>query len=234
MRWFITGDTHGDLDRIYNWINRMNFNNFDTNIFIAGDAGICWRKDKRDLKQTIQFHEDNYNFHIWFIDGNHENFDVLKSYEPDEYGIVNISPHIHYIPRGTGLFIQTDTRVKSILCCGGADSIDKFRRTPHISWWADETITSENIYKCLEHKKDIKKVDYIITHCCPYSVFKKYAVYLITLTGIDQGAVEHESELMLDQLAENMDFDKWFFAHYHVDKQLDDKYTCLLNDFIEL
>ena len=32
MRWFITGDTHGDLDRIYNWINRMNFNNFDTNV----------------------------------------------------------------------------------------------------------------------------------------------------------------------------------------------------------
>jgi hypothetical protein len=39
---------------------------------------------------------------------------------------------------------------------------------------------------------------------------------------------------MLEQLAANMDFDKWFFGHYHVDKQLDDKYTCLLNDFIEL
>ena len=65
-------------------------------------------------------------------------------------------------------------------------------------------------------------------------MFKRYAVYLITLDGIDQGAVEHESELMLEQLAANMDFDKWFFGHYHVDKQLDDKYTCLLNDFIEL
>ena len=33
---------------------------------------------------------------------------------------------------------------------------------------------------------------------------------------------------------ENYRIDKWFFAHYHVDKQLDDKYTCLLNNFIEL
>lgn len=234
MRWFVTGDTHGELSRIYNWIDRMDLNDFGINIIIAGDAGICWNKNKKDLLQTIQFHEDNYDFHIWFIDGNHENFDILKLYEPDDCGIVNISPHIHYLPRGTGIYIQTSDGIKSLLCCGGADSIDKYRRIPHLTWWADEMITQKDINKCLKHKKDVDKVDYIITHCCPYSVFKKYAVYLITLAGIDQGAVEHESELMLDQLAENMDCDKHFFGHYHVDKQLDDKYRCLLNDFIEL
>ena len=65
-------------------------------------------------------------------------------------------------------------------------------------------------------------------------MFKRYAVYLITLDGIDQSTVNHESELMLEQLAANMDCDKHFFGHYHVDKQLDDKYTCVFNDFIEL
>ena len=234
MRFFITGDTHGELDRVYNWIDRMNFNNSDINVIIAGDAGICWRKDKKDLKQTINFHEDNYNFHIWFIDGNHENFDVLKSFEPDEYGIVNLSLHIHYLPRGTGLYLATDNGVKSVIFCGGADSLDKIYRIPHLSWWADEAITEEDINKCLEHKKDIKKVDYIITHCCPYSVFIKNRTYLITLLDIDQAKVDHTSELMLDKLAMNIDCDKWFFGHYHVDKQLDDKYICLLNDFIEL
>ena len=234
MRFFVTGDTHGDIDRIYSWIKRMDFNNFDINVIIAGDAGICWRRDKKDLKQVIKIHEENYNFHIWFIDGNHENFDVLKSFELDEYGIVNLSPHIHYIPRGTGLYLVTDNGIKSAIFCGGADSLDKFRRTPHLTWWADETITQEDIDKCLNHKQDINKVDYIITHCCPYSVFKKYAPYLITLTGIDQKVVDHSSEEMLDQLAENIDCNKHFFGHYHVDKQLDDKYTCLLNDFIEL
>ena len=186
----------------------MNLNDFNINIFIAGDAGLCWRKDKKDLEQIIQFHEDNYSFHIWFIDGNHENFDVLKSFKPDEYGLVNISPHIHYVPRGSGLYIQTDIGVKSIICCGGADSVDKYRRIPHITWWADETITQEDINKCLEHKKDIKKVDYIITHCCPYEVFKKYSFHLITLPDIDQDLVDHSSEKNLDQLAKNIKCDK--------------------------
>ena len=234
MRFFITGDTHGELDRVYNWIDRMNFNNFDINIIIAGDAGICWRKDKKDLKQIIDFHENNYDFHIWFIDGNHENFDILKTFKPDEYEIVNLSPHIHYLPRGTGLYLATDNGVKSAIFCGGADSLDKIYRIPHLSWWADEAITEEDINKCLEHKKDIKKVDYIITHCCPYSVFMKNRAYLITLLDIDQAKVDHTSELMLDKLAMNIDCNKWFFAHYHVDKQLDDKYRCILNDFIEL
>lgn len=234
MKWFVTGDIHGDLDRIYNWINRMNFNNFNINIFIAGDAGICWRKDKKDLKEIIQFHEENYNFHIWFTDGNHENFDILKSYEPDEYGIIHLSPHIHYTPRGTGLLIQIDDGIKSILCCGGADSIDKFRRIPHLNWWADETITQDDINKCLENKKDINKFDYIITHCCPYSIFKDYYAFLVTLTNIDQDSVDHSSELMLDQLAANIKCDKHFFGHYHVDRQLDNKYRCVFNDFIEL
>ena len=234
MRWFVTGDTHGNFERIYNWIEKLDFNNIDINIIIAGDAGICWRKDKKDLNQIIQLHEDNYNFHIWFIDGNHENFDVLKEFQPDEYGIVNLSSHIHYFPRGSGVYIQTDNGTKSILCCGGADSVDKTLRTPHIGWWADEAITFEDIDKCLAHKKDVDKFDYVITHCCPYSIFLAYSAYLITLTSINQKAVDHSSELMLDNLANEINFDKWYFGHYHVDKQLTDKYRCVLNDFIEL
>ena len=230
MKFFVTGDTHGDLNRIYDWVNRFNFDNENISIIILGDAGICWRKDKKDIEEKIYFHENNYNFHIWFIDGNHENFDILKSYKPNESGIVDISSHIHYIPRGTGMAIETENGIKTILCCGGADSIDKFRRTPHLSWWSDETITQEDIDKSLEYKK----VDYILTHCCPYDIFKEYSVYLITLSNINQMDVEHTSELMLNKLASAVDYDKWFFAHYHIDKQLNDKYRCVLNDFIEL
>ena len=81
MKFFVTGDCHGNLNRIYDWINRFNFDNENISIIILGDAGICWRKDKKDMEEKIYFHENNYNFHIWFIDGNHENFDILKSYK---------------------------------------------------------------------------------------------------------------------------------------------------------
>lgn len=204
MRWFATGDTHGDFNRVYRWIEKMDFNNFNINIIIAGDAGICWRKDKKDMNAFIEFHENNYNFHIWFIDGNHENFDVLNSFEPDEYGIVHLSTHIHYLPRGTGIFLSTDFGTKSLICCGGADSVDKLRRVPHLSWWADEAITQEDVDKCIAHMKDIDCVDYVITHCCPYKIFKRYAPYLITLTGLDQSIIDHASEKMLDIVAKEV------------------------------
>ena len=233
-RIFVTGDCHGVLSRIYNWVERFDMNKDNVHIIIAGDAGICWRKDKKDMIAAIK-KQEQYNFHLWFIDGNHENFDILKEFSPiNSSGIANLGNNLHYITRGTKLTIMTKNGIKTILFCGGADSIDKALRTPHTDWWADEAITQEDVDKCLEHKKDIKKVDYIITHCCPYSVFNKYIVYLITLTGVDQRTVDHTSELMLDKLAMNIDCNKHFFGHYHVDKQLDDKYTCLLNDFIEL
>ena len=92
MRWFITGDTHGDLDRIYNWINRMNFNNFDTNIFIAGDAGICW--SPQEFQHFLNLYND-IGCTIIFIDGNHENISLYDRVDVNIDG----SPSIRIITR---------------------------------------------------------------------------------------------------------------------------------------
>lgn len=183
------------------------------------------------MKKIIENH-NSYYFHIWFIDGNHENFDILnelKESQPNKK-IIDISSNIHYITRGTKLFIKTDEGVKNILFCGGADSVDKFRRIPHLSWWENETITQKDIDKCLQHNE----VDYIITHCCPFDIFKEYSIYLITRADIDQDKVNHSSEMMLNQVKDNVKYNKWFFGHYHVDIQLDEKHKCFLNDFVEL
>ena len=85
-----------------------------------------------------------------------------------------------------------------------------------------------------EKRQKYNEVDYIITHCCPYDIFKEYSVYLITLSNIDQSNVEHTSEIMLNQIKNNIKYNKWFFGHYHVDIQLDEKHKCFLNDFVEL
>lgn len=229
MRWFVTGDKHGDWRPIYRWIDRMNFNNEDISIIILGDAGICWRKDKTDMLSVINYHERYYKTHIYFIDGNHENFDVLKSLPIAEDGLAHLSEHIHYIPRGFVGFLDFGDHACKVVTCGGADSVDRFRRTKHLNWWEDEAITQENIDKI-----GTGATTYVLTHCCPYSIFQEFAPYLITLTGINQDKVDHTSEKMLDQLSQNMIFDKWFFGHYHIDMKLNDKYTCLLHSFIEL
>lgn len=234
-RVFVTGDTHGDLERIYKWVDKFDMNKSDIHIIIAGDAGICWRQDKKDMEATIE-KQKQYNFHLWFIDGNHENFDILNSLEKNEVGIANLSNNLHYISRGSKLVFETENGVKSILCCGGADSIDREIRTPHLNWWRQEQITDNDIYKCLQLDSDfdIPYYDYIITHCCPYKIFIKYSPWLITLPGINQDKVDHTSEKKLNKIAEMVDCHKHIFGHYHIDKNFDDKYKCVFKDFIEL
>lgn len=230
IRWLVTGDIHGDLTRIWNFIEKVNINDENCNIIIAGDAGLCWRNDKKDLELHIKFHETRYKTHIYFIDGNHENFKILKSLPVDKTGIAHLSKHIHYIPRGSRMILDFGDYTKTLLAIGGADSIDKYRRTPGLNWWKDEQITKEDI-------KDITGYfDYVISHCCPTSIFKKNKIYLCTLSNIidDSNPEYHISEEMLEKLKQNIIFDKWFFGHYHVDRQINDNFTCLFNNFIEL
>lgn len=86
--------------------------------------GLFWRKDRKDSNEFIKFYEENYKCNLWFIDGNHENFDQLKELHIVD-GLGYISPHIRWIPRGTIL----DIKGKRCLFLGGADSVD--RRRPH-------------------------------------------------------------------------------------------------------
>lgn len=230
MRWFATGDVHGDWFRIWHWLEKMDFAQ-DENIavIILGDAALYWNPSKFDAERIIKRHEENYKAHIYFLDGNHENFDLLKQLPIDTDGVAHISEHIHYLPRGFAGWIHTETGKSKICVCGGADSIDKFRRVEGISWWADETITKEDIAKI-----PVGSYMYVLSHCCPRSVFEDNKVYLATLSNIPENSVWHESEDRLEELKDKILYDKWLFGHYHVDKDLDGKHRAILNDFVEL
>lgn len=231
MRWFVTGDTHGDWSKIWDWLIRMNFDqNKNINVIILGDAGLYWKFDKKDAESIIKHHENNFKAHIFFLDGNHENFDILKTLQITPDGVAHISEHIHYLPRGFcgWLQITSDYGLK-IAVCGGADSIDQGRRLKGISWWEDEKITQKDIDKINQ-----EHYDYVLTHCCPRSVFEQNKIYLANLTNIPATSILHDSEDMLEQLKNKITFRKWLFGHYHIDKELDNNFICVFNDFIEL
>lgn len=222
-RVFVTGDCHGDIQRLVYFVRRMELGAGDA-IIVLGDLGIAWRKDKKDLECNIKhWEEDTNGVLLYFVDGNHENFDILQNL-PKVAGTGQISEHIYHLLRGETYYIAG----KKILTVGGADSIDRGRRTPGLNWWEQETITENDIAAAAGH------YDYVFTHCCPLSVFKDNQVYLATLGGVDQSKVDHRSEIMLDKLKSQITFDNWWFGHYHLDMAFDDKFRCVLNDFIEL
>lgn len=224
MATFLKGDIHGNLFEIIDFINRFNLGKND-NIIILGDCGIAWRKDRKDLDQNIKlWNECGNGVKLYFIDGNHENFNILNSL-PIENNMGKIANNIYHLRRGQVYEFEN----KKILVCGGADSIDKYRRIENFTWWKEETISQETI-------DDIPAghYDYILTHCCPRSVFEKNKIYLSTLQFLDENKINHSSEDMLEQLKSKITFDHWFFAHYHINRNLDEKFTCLFEDFREV
>ena len=224
MATFLKGDIHGNLFEIIDFINRFNLGKND-NIIILGDCGIAWRKDKKDLAQNIKlWNECGNRVKLYFIDGNHENFNILNSL-PIENNMGKIADNIYHLRRGQVYEFEN----KKILVCGGADSIDKYRRIENFTWWKEETISQETI-------DDIPAghYDYVLTHCCPRSVFEKNRIYLSTLQFLDENKINHSSEDMLEQLKNKITFDHWFFGHYHINCNLDEKFTCLFEDFREV
>ena len=224
MATFLKGDIHGNLFEIIDFINRFNLGKND-NIIILGDCGIAWRKDKKDLAQNIKlWNECGNGVKLYFIDGNHENFNILNSL-PIENNMGKIADNIYHLRRGQVYEFEN----KKILVCGGADSIDKYRRIENFTWWKEEAISQETI-------DDIPAghYDYVLTHCCPRSIFEKNRIYLSTLQFLDENKINHSSEDMLEQLKNKIIFDHWFFAHYHINRNLDEKFTCLFEDFREV
>ena len=224
MATFLKGDIHGNLFEIIDFINRFNLGKND-NIIILGDCGIAWRKDKKDLAQNIKlWNECGNGVKLYFIDGNHENFNILNSL-PIENNMGKIADNIYHLRRGQVYEFEN----KKILVCGGADSIDKYRRIENFTWWKEEAISQETI-------DDISAghYDYVLTHCCPRSIFEKNRIYLSTLQFLDENKINHSSEDMLEQLKNKITFDHWFFGHYHINRNLDEKFTCLFEDFMEV
>ena len=148
---------------------------------------------------------------------------MLNSYPLVEYlGAImhQIDKHIFHILRGEIMTINN----KSFLCIGGAVSIDKMYREPHISWWEEEEINNHDIDNALNNLAKVdNKVDIVITHCCD--------------TPTVLNSFHFRRDICTDQLNfidKVVEYKHWFFGHYHYDRKISDKKTCLYNNIVEL
>lgn len=208
---YITGDTHGDIDLKYvvqyfkdKHVTRQDY------LIILGDAGIVWSE-----KDCYISEYDNLGLTILFIDGNHENFDLLNTYPVVEYHGARchqLNDNIYHILRGEIINLNG----LSFFCMGGATSIDKALRREHISWWNDENINKKDIDNGLSKLEKVNnKVDYVLTHTAPTSIVWDFFNY-------DE---DHNTDI-LEEFKKIINFKYWFFGHYHFNKD-QDKFECI-------
>ena len=223
---YVTGDTHG-LININKLIvackcNKINENDY---IIIAGDFGCVW--DMESLSRNISAYE-LFPCKILFVDGNHENFDVLSQYPEDNWcggRIHRISKKIIHLMRGQIFSLDGIT----ILTIGGADSSDKEYRTPSVSWWSAEAISKADIK---EAKFNLSKynytVDYIISHTCAETNITK------DLLNLRTDRIIGNSEILLNEIETCCMYKKWLFGHWHTDMKLNDRVQGIYNNVVKL
>ncbi|NFL55732.1 metallophosphatase [Clostridium botulinum] len=227
---FITGDTHIPIDIAK--LNELNFpdcKNLIKNdyVIICGDFGGVWENSEKELcyREWLQ----NKPWTTLFIDGNHENFDLLNSYKVEEWhdGKVHfITDNIIHLMRGQ---VFTINGLK-FFTMGGATSVDKENRQEHISWWEEEIPNQIEMEEGLANlEKHNNKVDYIITHTCSSSTLKD-----ITEVYGFQPKPEDAVNKYLEIIEGKVKFRKWYFGHFHEDIEIDHKHTLLFENIIKI
>lgn len=222
---YITGDTHGDID-----IHKLAMRNFpqqkymskNDSLIVCGDFGCVWDGSKCD--RYWQKWYDEKSFTTLFVDGNHENHRMLAEFPiVNQYGgsVHQIQPSLFHLMRGEVFEIDG----AKVFCMGGASSHDKHLRKPNISWWEEEIPSKAEFEHAVETlEKHNWCVDYIVTHCASKSIQAKIASWY------ENDAVTS----FLQFVEENCRFKHWYFGHYHVDLDIDDRHTALYRRVLPL
>jgi 3-oxoacid CoA-transferase subunit A len=211
---YLTGDVHRDLYRFLD--PRLPKEKGDI-LIILGDACINYYKDVSDemVKQFLS----NYDNTFFIIQGNHEerpeNINTYK--EKEMFGgkvfVEDDYPNLVFAKNGELYNIENN----KVLVIGGAYSVDKYYRLKdNRPWFKDEQLTAEE-KKYILDKYSGEKVDYILSHTCPNKYIPKEAF----IDGLDESLIDHSMEEFLDVVEENIEYDKWYCGHYHIEKQID-------------
>lgn len=215
-RVFITGDTHSTID----W-EKLNTKKFSIQkdltkedlVIIAGDFGGVWDGSRSDDYVLDSY--DSRNFTTLFVDGNHENFDLLNSYPTECFHggkVHRIRDSVYHLMRGQ----VYDFGGKTFFTFGGARSTDRIYRKEGESWWPQEIPSDEEMAEAETNLSNVDfKVNYVITHSCP-----KKALFELSRFGLYE---PDKVNSFFDHLIEDkgLSFDKWFFGHYHEDLKFD-------------
>ena len=221
---FLTGDTHGSID-----IKKLNSKNFDSSdltkndfVIVLGDFGFIWNGSREDKWWLNWLHQRKFT--TLFVDGNHENHDMLDAMPVDNWNggkIHRINDSVFHIMRGQIFTLEN----RKFFTFGGADSIDKERRVIGQSWWTREMPSYAEYEEGLDNLgKHDNKIDYILTHTCPSDISKLICDYK------DITAVEKYFDVIQDSIK----FRHWYFGHYHTTDRINDKFTCVYNEVLRL
>ncbi len=180
-------------------------------VLVLGDFGIPWDYSREDDLKLDTLEELPATF--LFVDGNHENYEMLESYPIESWNggmIHRLRENVIHLMRG---YVFDLDGVKCF-AFGGARSIDKMYRMEGITWWKEEIPSKEEFMRAKENlAKAAGRVDLVFTHTAPRKFISPYKDEL----GFDPSYREDKTMKMLSALEADMKYQRWYFGHFHKD-----------------
>lgn len=202
----ITGDIHGDLSlaRI-----KQAYELGFTHLIVVGYFGYYWDNSPEEKKAINEIKK--LPIIIYWIDGNHENFNIINKMKTEEYngGLVHKDGNIIHLLRGYCYNICG----KTFFAFGGAKSIDRKYRIKNRTWWTEEIPSEEEKERGLINlAKHNNTVDYIITHTTTKENIEKLCSFV----------EEDSTSDYLSKVKKICKFNTWYFGHFHEDYHFSD------------
>lgn len=227
---YITGDTHGDFNRIEEFCEEYDTTKADTMI-ILGDAGINYNLNQRDVELKEELAK--LPITLFCVHGNHEERPYLiGSYEEKIWN----EGLVYYEEKYPNILFAADGEIYNLdgnkaIVIGGAYSVDKnYRLSGNMPWFESEQ-PDDRTKDYVEYKlaQAHWKVDFVLSHTGPL----KYLPEDEFLPTVDQKYVDQSTEQWLDFIEDKLDYQLWYFGHFHCDR-MEDNTVILFEDIIDL
>lgn len=218
---YVTGDMHGDITRFDD--KKLRALKRGDVLIVCGDFGFIWNGGSKEKKILSSISHNRFT--TVFVDGTHENFDLLYRYPVAQWNggkVHKIASNVFHLCRGE-IF---DIDGISVFAMGGGENNDvELRQQRGEKWWEEECPTLDEMRYGVEnlYNRDLK-VDYIITHEPP----SKIKQLLNDKSGFNQATA------FFDELVKECTFKHWYFGSTHQNVRVSSIHTSVFDCIVPL
>lgn len=235
---YVTGDVHGNLSELVYYLKSMKVSN--SVVIIAGDIGLGFEKKQYYIhlyKSKLKKYLEENNVYIVCIRGNHDDPSFFNT--DDTLNLPNFIPVADYTVLKIYETVNEDLdehKLKhSILCIGGATSIDRTDRKaydfykarkykgkypPRTYWENEHPVYNEELIN--EIKENNVNIDVIVSHTCPSFTFPTektgISYWLIIDPLLEKDLFVERSiidNIYYKLIEDGHNIKEWYYGHYH-------------------